>query len=429
MPLGEQYQAWLATLIFLGTYALIVVERLPRAMAAMLGAALVTVSGLLSQEQAVASIDFNTIGLLIGMMVIVAITRRSGVFEYLAVWVAKRSGGEPVRILIALSLLTAVLSALLDNVTTVLFTVPVALVLADRLGVNPFPYLVAQILASNIGGTATLIGDPPNIMISHPAGLNFADFLYNLAPVSVFIMLITLLLLVLLYRRQLQIPPEQREQIMTLKEDEFLKDRALIKPSFTVLALTLVGFGLHGWLHLGTATVALAGATVLVMLVREEPEEIFLAVEWPTLFFFGGLFVVVGALEKTGVIEAVARAGLDLTGGALLPSGLLVLWMAALASTIVDNIPFVATMIPLIQEFGQLGNLPDLNPLWWALALGACLGGNGSLIGAAANIIVAGVAEKYGSPISFWRYFKVGFPLMLVSIVVAMVYLLLFYLR
>jgi len=429
LPLGEQYQAWLATLIFLGTYALIVVERLPRAMAAMLGAALVTVSGLLSQEQAVASIDFNTIGLLIGMMVIVAITRRSGVFEYLAVWVAKRSGGEPVRILIALSLLTAVLSALLDNVTTVLFTVPVALVLADRLGVNPFPYLVAQILASNIGGTATLIGDPPNIMISHPAGLNFADFLYNLAPVSVFIMLITLLLLVLLYRRQLQIPPEQREQIMTLKEDEFLKDRALIKPSFTVLALTLVGFGLHGWLHLGTATVALAGATVLVMLVREEPEEIFLAVEWPTLFFFGGLFVVVGALEKTGVIEAVARAGLDLTGGALLPSGLLVLWMAALASTIVDNIPFVATMIPLIQEFGQLGNLPDLNPLWWALALGACLGGNGSLIGAAANIIVAGVAEKYGSPISFWRYFKVGFPLMLVSIVVAMVYLLLFYLR
>uniref|UniRef100_A0A7C2I1E7 Citrate transporter-like domain-containing protein n=1 Tax=Ammonifex degensii TaxID=42838 RepID=A0A7C2I1E7_9THEO len=419
----------MATLIFLGTYALIVVERLPRAMAAMLGAALVTVSGLLSQEQAVASIDFNTIGLLIGMMVIVAITRRSGVFEYLAVWVAKRSGGEPVRILIALSLLTAVLSALLDNVTTVLFTVPVALVLADRLGVNPFPYLVAQILASNIGGTATLIGDPPNIMISHPAGLNFADFLYNLAPVSVFIMLITLLLLVLLYRRQLQIPPEQREQIMTLKEDEFLKDRALIKPSFTVLALTLVGFGLHGWLHLGTATVALAGATVLVMLVREEPEEIFLAVEWPTLFFFGGLFVVVGALEKTGVIEAVARAGLDLTGGALLPSGLLVLWMAALASTIVDNIPFVATMIPLIQEFGQLGNLPDLNPLWWALALGACLGGNGSLIGAAANIIVAGVAEKYGSPISFWRYFKVGFPLMLVSIVVAMVYLLLFYLR
>jgi Na+/H+ antiporter NhaD/arsenite permease-like protein len=202
----------------------------------------------------------------------------------------------------------------------------------------------------------------------------------------------------------------------------------LIKPSLTVLALTLVGFGLHGWLHLGTATIALAGATVLVLLAREEPEEIFLAVEWPTLFFFAGLFVVVGALEETGVIEAVARAGLDLTGGALLPSGLLILWMAALASTVVDNIPFVATMIPLIQEFGQLGNLPDLNPLWWALALGACLGGNGSLIGAAANIIVAGVAEKYGSPISFWGYFKVGFPFMLVSVAIATVYLLLFYL-
>jgi Na+/H+ antiporter NhaD/arsenite permease-like protein len=424
----EQCHAWLATLIFLGTYTLIVTERLPRAVAAMLGAALVTVTGLISQEQAVASVDFNTIGLLIGMMVIVAITRRSGVFEYLAVWVAKRSGGEPVRVLVTLSLLTAVLSALLDNVTTVLFTVPIALVLADRLGVSPFPYLIAQILASNIGGTATLIGDPPNIMISHPAGLSFTDFLYNLAPVSAFILIVTLFLLVILYRRQLQIPPEQREQIMTLKEDEFLKDRALIKPSLTVLALTLVGFGLHGWLHLGTATIALAGATVLVLLAREEPEEIFLAVEWPTLFFFAGLFVVVGALEETGVIEAVARAGLDLTGGALLPSGLLILWMAALASTVVDNIPFVATMIPLIQEFGQLGNLPDLNPLWWALALGACLGGNGSLIGAAANIIVAGVAEKYGSPISFWGYFKVGFPFMLVSVAIATVYLLLFYL-
>ncbi|MEW6192338.1 MAG: ArsB/NhaD family transporter [Bacillota bacterium] len=428
MHFVEQCHAWLATLIFLGTYTLIVTERLPRAVAAMLGAALVTVTGLISQEQAVASVDFNTIGLLVGMMVIVAITRRSGVFEYLAVWVAKRSGGEPVRVLVTLSLLTAVLSALLDNVTTVLFTVPIALVLADRLGVSPFPYLIAQILASNIGGTATLIGDPPNIMISHPAGLSFTDFLYNLAPVSAFILIVTLFLLVILYRRQLQIPPEQQEQIMTLKEDEFLKDRALIKPSLTVLALTLVGFGLHGWLHLGTATIALAGATVLVLLAREEPEEIFLAVEWPTLFFFAGLFVVVGALEETGVIEAVARAGLDLTGGALLPSGLLILWMAALASTVVDNIPFVATMIPLIQEFGQLGNLPDLNPLWWALALGACLGGNGSLIGAAANIIVAGVAEKYGSPISFWGYFKVGFPFMLVSVAIATVYLLLFYL-
>lgn len=424
----EESHAWLATLIFLGTYAFIVTERLPRAVAAMLGAALVTVTGLVSQEQAVASVDFNTIGLLIGMMVIVAITRRSGVFEYLAVWVAKRSGGEPVRILVTLSLLTAVLSALLDNVTTVLFTVPIALVLADRLGVSPFPYLFAQILACNIGGTATLIGDPPNIMISHPAGLSFADFLFNLAPVSAFILIVTLFLLVVLYRRQLQIPPERREQIMTLKEDEFLKDRALIKPSLTVLALTLAGFGLHGWLHLGTATIALAGATVLVLLAREEPEEIFLAVEWPTLFFFGGLFVVVGALEETGVIEAVARAGLDLTGGALLPSGLLILWMAALASTVVDNIPFVATMIPLIQEFGQLGNLPDLDPLWWALALGACLGGNGSLIGAAANIIVAGVAEKYGSPVSFWEYFKVGFPFMLVSVAIATVYLLFFYL-
>lgn len=429
MYLSDYPAALAATAIFIGTYALIVAERLPRTTAAMLGAVLVVVTGLISQEQAAASIDFNTIGLLVGMMVIVAITRRSGVFEYMAVWVAKRSHGEPVRILVMLSLLTAVLSALLDNVTTVLFTVPIALVIADRIGVSPYPYLIAQIVSSNIGGTATLIGDPPNIMISHPAGLGFTDFLQNLAPASAVVLVITLVLLVLIFRNQLKISPEEQEKILTLKEEDFLKDRGLIKPSLIVLAMTLAGFGLHEWLHLGSATIALTGATVLVLITRDEPEHIFLAVEWPSIFFFVGLFVVVGALEETGVIETVARAGLDLTGGELLPTGLLILWMAAMASTIVDNIPFVATMIPLIQEFGRLGQMQDLNPLWWALALGACLGGNGSLIGAAANIIVAGVAEKYGSPISFWGYFKVGFPLMLVSIVIAMVYLFLFYLR
>lgn len=426
---GENLSALVATTIFIGTYALIVAERLPRTIAAMLGAVLVVVTGLISQEQAAGSIDFNTIGLLVGMMVIVAVTRRSGVFEYTAVWVAKRSKGEPVRILVLLSVLTAVLSALLDNVTTVLFTVPIALVIADRIGVSPYPFLVAQIVSSNIGGTATLIGDPPNIMISHPAGLSFTDFILNLGPVSAVILIITLALFVLIFKNRLQISPEERQKIMTLNEEDFLKDRGLIKPSLIVLTLTLVGFGLHEWLHLGSATIALTGATVLVLITRDEPEHIFLAVEWPSIFFFVGLFVVVGALEKTGVIEAVARAGLDLTGGELLPTGLLVLWMAAVASTIVDNIPFVATMIPLVQEFGRLGHLQDLNPIWWALALGACLGGNGSLIGAAANIIVAGVAEKYGSPVSFWDYFKIGFPLTIVSIVIATAYLVVFYLR
>ncbi|MEW6447881.1 MAG: ArsB/NhaD family transporter [Bacillota bacterium] len=419
----------MATLIFAGTYALIVAERLPRTTAAMVGAVLVVVTGLISQEEAATSIDFNTIGLLVGMMVIVAVTRRSGVFEYIAVWVAKRSQGEPVRILVMLSLLTAVLSALLDNVTTVLFTVPIAMVIADRIGVSPFPYLIAQIVSSNIGGTATLIGDPPNIMISHPAKLSFMDFFLNLAPVSAVILVITLVLLVLIFRKQLKISPEEQQRILTLNEEDFLRDRGLIKPSLIVLGMTLAGFGLHEWLHLGSATIALTGATVLVLVTREEPEDVFLAVEWPSIFFFVGLFVVVGALEKTGVIEMVARRGLGFTGGDLLLTGLLVLWMSAVASTIVDNIPFVATMIPLIQEFGRLGQIQELDPLWWALALGACLGGNGSLIGAAANVVAAGVAEKYGSPISFWDYFKVGFPLMLISILIATVYLFVFYLR
>lgn len=429
MHFSDNLTALMATLIFAGTYALIVAERLPRTTAAMVGAVLVVVTGLISQEEAATSIDFNTIGLLVGMMVIVAVTRRSGVFEYIAVWVAKRSQGEPVRILVMLSLLTAVLSALLDNVTTVLFTVPIAMVIADRIGVSPFPYLIAQIVSSNIGGTATLIGDPPNIMISHPAKLSFMDFFLNLAPVSAVILVITLVLLVLIFRKQLKISPEEQQRILTLNEEDFLRDRGLIKPSLIVLGMTLAGFGLHEWLHLGSATIALTGATVLVLVTREEPEDVFLAVEWPSIFFFVGLFVVVGALEKTGVIEMVARRGLGFTGGDLLLTGLLVLWMSAVASTIVDNIPFVATMIPLIQEFGRLGQIQELDPLWWALALGACLGGNGSLIGAAANVVAAGVAEKYGSPISFWDYFKVGFPLMLISILIATVYLFVFYLR
>lgn len=422
--MSSEIHVFLATGIFLLTYALIISEKIHRTVAALSGAVVVILTSIITPELAVRYIDWNTIGLLTGMMIIVGITRETGIFEYLAIKAAKMARGEPLRVLSALSLVTAVLSALLDNVTTVLLVVPVTFAIAHRLGVSPLPFLIAEILASNIGGTATLIGDPPNIMIGSAVGLGFMDFVINLTPVVVVIYVLTIFILRLIYRRDLVTQPERQRSIMELNEWDEIKDAALLKPCLWVLGLTITGFALHQYVHLESSVVALAGATLLLLVTRFDPERAFHAVEWPVIFFFIGLFALVGALEEVGVIEAVAHYALNITGGQLLPAGMLILWLSALASAFVDNIPFVATMIPLIQDMGRLGGIENLNFLWWSLSLGACLGGNGTIVGASANVVVVGMAEKRGFPISFLGFFKVAFPLMILSIVLSTGYLL-----
>lgn len=427
--MAPAYQVTLAIAIFLGTYSLLIADKIHRTIVSLCGASLVLLAGVITQERAVRSIDFNTIGLLIGMMVIVGVTRRTGVFQYLAILAAKWARGEPVRIMIALATVTAVVSAFLDNVTTVLLIVPVTFVIAERLRLNPVPFLIAEIVASNIGGTATLIGDPPNIMIGSATGLGFMDFVFALAPVIIVVHIANMVWLKVLYKRQLAASPELRQGIMEMDERAEIKDPVLLKKCLWVIGLTVLGFVLHQYLGHESATIALAGASLLLLITRDSPEHALGAVEWPVIFFFVGLFIIVGALDEVGVIEYVAAKSLQLTGGSITATGILILWLSAIASAFVDNIPFVATMIPMIQDMGRLGSIPDLNPLWWSLSLGACLGGNGTLIGASANVVVAGQAEKRGVIITFMSFIKIAFPMMLMSVAICMVYLLLRYLR
>jgi len=423
------YQIAFACVIFLGTYLLLIADKIHRTIVALCGAMLILLAGIITQERAVSAIDFNTIGLLIGMMVIVGITRHTGVFEYLAIWAAKLVKGDPVRIMIALATVTAVVSALLDNVTTVLLIVPVTFAITRQLKISPVPYLFAEIIASNIGGTATLIGDPPNIMIGSATGLGFMDFVIALTPVVIVVHIANMIWLKILYKKQLVTTPDLQKSIMEMDEKKEIKDPVNLKKCLWVIGLTVLGFVLHQFLHLESATIALSGAALLLLLTRDNPEHALGAVEWPVIFFFAGLFVVVGALDEVGVIEYIARKSLELTGGAMVPTGILILWLSAIASAFVDNIPFVATMIPLIQDMGRIGGITDLNPLWWSLSLGACLGGNGTLIGASANVVVAGLAEKRGVLITFMSFTKVAFPMMLMSVAICMVYLLLRYLH
>ncbi len=417
-----------ALAIFLLTYAVIISEKVHRTIAALIGAGLFMLSGVLTIEDAIEYIDWNTIGLLIGMMIIVGITRNTGVFEYLAVRAAKMVKGNPVKIMMALATVTAVASALLDNVTTVLLIVPVTFAIARQLKVNPIPILVTEIISSNIGGTATLIGDPPNIMIGSSTGLGFMDFVFNLAPIIVVVYVITITLLIPIYRKHLVTTPELQQGIMKMDEKEELKDVSLLKKCLIVLGLTILGFVIHQYIHLESSVIALSGASLLLLLSsRHDPEQALHAVEWPVIFFFAGLFLVVGGIEKVGIIEAIARFAIDVTNGMMVPAGLLILWVSAIASAFVDNIPFVATMIPLIKDMGQLGMSGDLNFLWWSLSLGACLGGNGTIIGASANVVVVGMAEKRGSTITFISFMKVAFPAMLISIVLSTGYMLFWY--
>jgi Na+/H+ antiporter NhaD/arsenite permease-like protein len=387
------------------------------------------VLGIVDQETALHHIDFNTLGLLVGMMIIVGITAETGLFKYIAVVAAKRAKGEPTRILIFLMLITAACSAFLDNVTTVLLMVPVTFSITRQLRVKPFPFLFAQIIASNVGGTATLIGDPPNIMIgSAVKELSFMDFIINLTPIAVIIMAVYIPIFIVLFRKGIQTTKELKQSIMEMDESQLITDHKLLRKCLTVMALTIIGFFTHQLFHLESATVALAGAFLLLLLTGEHMlEEAFAKVEWTTIFFFIGLFVLVSGLIETGVIAKLAAQAIELTGGNPVATSMLILWLSAIASAFVDNIPFVATMIPMIQEMGNMG-VGNLEPLWWSLALGACLGGNGTLIGASANLIVAGLSGKEGHPIKFVQYLKYGFPLMLLSIVLASIYVYLRYL-
>ncbi|HCL4448163.1 TPA: ArsB/NhaD family transporter [Clostridium botulinum] len=418
----------LPAIIFIIVYALIISEKVNRVVASLGGAAIMLILKLITQEKAFLKIDFNTIGLLVGMMIIVNITKRTGVFEYIAIKAAKFSKGNPIKILILFSVITAVLSGVLDNVTTVLLIVPVTLVITKTLEIDPIPFLMCEIFASNIGGTATLIGDPPNLMIGSAAGLSFLDFVKNLAPVIIIILTVTLLGIRQLYKNSMKTSEEDKKKIMALDESKAIRDMSLMKKCLTVLFLTLIGFLTHSYLGFESATIAIAGSAILLAISKVEPDEILQETEWGTIFFFIGLFIMTGVLEDVGIMEVLAQKTLSLTKGNLVMTGIFVLWISAIASAFIDNIPFVATMIPLIKAMGTMGGM-DIVPLWWALSLGACLGGNGTMIGASANLVVIGIAEKSGYKISFKDYFKLGFPVMLVSIIICTTYLLMFFLK
>ncbi|WP_316572484.1 ArsB/NhaD family transporter [Neobacillus sp. YIM B06451] len=423
-------QALLAIGIFLVAYAFIVTEKIHRTIIAMAGGIVMVLLGILDQESALHHIDFNTLGLLTGMMLIVAITAETGLFRYLAIWSAKKVKGDPLKLLIVLGLITALASAFLDNVTTVLLIVPVTFSITRQLKVNPMPYLITQIIASNIGGTATLIGDPPNIMIgSAVKELTFSAFIVNLAPIAFITLIVNIVILGFLYRKSLHTTEELKAGIMNLDEKAEITDTVLLKKSLFVLAVTILGFFVHQFIQVENATIALAGAFLLLLLTGEHYlEESMKKVEWLTIFFFIGLFVLVGGLMETGVISMLAEKSMELTGGDVTATSLLILWVSAIASAFIDNIPFVATMIPMIKDMGSMG-ITNLEPLWWSLALGACLGGNGTLIGASANVIVAGMAAKEKHSISFVKYLIVAFPLMLLTIAICTVYVYFRYLQ
>lgn len=420
-----------AIVIFVVAYALIISEKIHRTIVGIFGAMLMILFGVLSQEMAIHHIDFNTLGLLMGMMIIVNITSETGLFNFLAVWAAKKVKARPIALLLALSALTAVCSGLLDNVTTVLLTVPVTFSITKQLRVDVKPYLISQIFCSNIGGTATLIGDPPNIMIGSAVGLNFMDFIFNLTGICIIIFLVVELFIIWLYGKGLRTKPELQAEVMRMDASKEITDHKLLKKCLFVIFCTIALFILHSSLHLETATAALSGAGLLLLLTARRDEafiaKILSKIEWLAIFFFAGLFVLVGGLVETGVIKMLAQEAINITNGDVTTTAVLILWMSAIASSFIDNIPFVATLIPLIQDMGNMG-LTNLDPLWWSLSLGACLGGNGTLIGASANVVVASMAAKRGVIITFVGFLRIAFPVMLLTIVIANIYVFLRYL-
>ncbi len=405
---------------FLVALALIATERMNRTKAALLGAAIVVLFvGEFSQEQAIEAVDFNTIGLLVGMMLLVHITQQTGVYDYIAIRAGQISGGRPLAVVISLAGTTAVLSAFLDNLTTILLIVPITFLLADALDVDPIPLVIIEVITSNIGGTATLIGDPPNIIIAGATGLSFNQFIVNLAPVVVLTLVVVTAGLYAFYRSRLRIAEENRRYVLELDAAGSIRDRDELMRTGPVLLLTVLAFFAHQALHIEPATVALTGAAVALLVTKLDLEEALSKIEWPTLFFFIGLFVMVGALAETGAIDHVATAVKDITGGGREAELLGIVWIAAIGSAIVDNIPFTTAMVPVVEELAE----DDDDSYWWALSLGACFGGNATLIAAAANVAAAGLTERAGRPIGFIPFLRIGVPVTVVSVALASVYI------
>ncbi len=420
--------AVVAVAIFVTAYILIATERIPKMVTALAGAGVIVALGVASSEDAFYSletgIDWDVIFLLLGMMIIVGILRQTGVFEYVAIWAAKRAKGSPFRVMVLLVLITAVASALLDNVTTVLLIAPVTLLVCERLGVSPMPFLIAEVLSCNIGGAATLIGDPPNIIIASRSGLTFNDFLLNMAPIAALALAALIAMLPVLFRGSFRSDPDRVADVMALNEREAIKDRRLLIICGGVLLAVLIGFVAHAALHIEPSIVALLGAGLLVLLSRSKPRDFMPSVEWETLLFFAGLFIMIGALVKTGVIGQMAEAAARATGGKPLTATMLILFVSALLSGVVDNIPYTAAMSPIVLQLTQgIADPVQADALWWSLAIGADFGGNLTAIGASANVVVLGIAKRSGTPISFWEFTKKGAIVTVVTILLAAPYL------
>lgn len=419
-------EATLSIIIFAIVIIAIMTERVHRTAAAITGTVLLLLTHILTMDTAIGYIDFNTIGVLIGMMLFVGVIKNSGLFEYIAIRGAKLAGGNPWKIMVSFMIITAILSAFLDNVTTVLLIGPMTITIARMLDINPIPFLLTQIFASNIGGTSTLIGDPPNIMIGSAAGFDFMDFIYNIGIVVLIIMVALLFSMKILYKKSLTATDESISKIMALEEKRSIEDFPLMIKSIVMIGLVVLGFMFHSKLGIESSAVALTAAAIMLLIGKQNVEDIVSEVEWSTILFFAGLFVVVGGLVETGVISNIAQVIISLTEGHQILTMMVLLWTSALLSAVLDNIPFVATLIPLVIAMGESGI--DITPLWWAISLGACLGGNGTLIGASANVVLAGISGKYGHPISFKEYTKIGFPVMIMSVLISTVYLLVIYL-
>lgn len=411
----------MAMVIFLLVMALIITEKVHRAIAAVLGALLLMVCGIMDVKSAAGYIDFNTIGVLVGMMMFVSVVKHSGLFEYLAIRSAKAAGGDPWRIMVVFIVITAMLSSVLDNVTTVLLMGPVTIAVARILRTDPVPFLITQIMASNIGGTATLIGDPPNIMIGSAAGFTFMDFIVKNGPVITAVLAVSVICFRSIYGRRLAADSRAVKILMDMDENRMVTDRPLMIRCIVMTVVMVLGFVFHNAMGVETSVIALASAVAMLLVGRQSPEKILPELEWTTIIFFVGLFIVVGGLVETGIIDRLAELLTELMKGDTMTAAIVVLWGSAILSSTLDNIPFVATMIPLIGSMGESGM--DITPLWWALSLGACLGGNGTLIGASANVVMAGIGEKNGASISYMSFLKVGCPLMLVSVMICTIYL------
>lgn len=414
-----------AVAVFLFTYMIIVSERLHRTVAALLGGILMILLGLISQEDAFHAIDLNVIFLLTGMMMIAHLMGETGVFQWLAVQSVRLGRGNPVAVMVIIAVVTAITSALLDNVTVVVLIAPVTLYVATTLGITPIPFLIAEVMASNIGGAATLIGDPPNILIASAADIDFLTFFFNMGPPALISLIIFIPIVILLFRKQLVVTEERRKAVMRLETKDLIHDPRLLVHTLIVLAVVLLGFVVQGLLHIEPATIALSGAVLLLMITRRDPTKILERVEWSTLMFFVGLFIVVEAVVKVGLIDRLAQILLAITAGEQRSTSMFILWFSALASGIVDNIPYTATMVPLIEDLAI--SMP-VDSLWWALALGADLGGNLTLVGASANIVAASLAERSGHKITFGRFLRYGIIITLASLLVSSLWLLVAYL-